>query len=146
MSSDAPALIVARLHRLLEHTPDAELTIPQYRLLGLLAAGDERSGMLARRLAVSKPTVTALVDGLVERGYAERLADADDRRSVTVSITSAGRVAVDATGAVLRAALDDVVGGCDEPAAVYAAIADLGRALDARWTGPEAGKTARIGP
>lgn len=144
MSSGSPSrtLAVARLHRTLELTADTPLTLQQYRILGLLSIGGERAGVIARRLAVSKPTVTALVDTLVERGLAERRADADDRRSVTVSITDAGRAAVADTAAALQATLDDVVGRCTDPSAVAAALDQLGPALDAWWADRNAATAA----
>ena len=40
-----------------------DLTLAQYRVLALIAAGDERASLLADRLAVAKPTITAVVDG-----------------------------------------------------------------------------------
>ncbi len=43
MSVDEPTLTVARLGRLLENTTDVELSLPQYRVLGLLSTGDERA-------------------------------------------------------------------------------------------------------
>lgn len=127
---DEPTLTIARLHRALEHTPDAELTLPQYRVLGRLAVGDERAGLLAQRLAVSKPTMTVLIDSLVERGLVTRETAPDDRRAVTLSITAAGRSAIDRTAAALRAMFDDIVERCTDPDAVRAALAQLAPALD----------------
>lgn len=141
---DQPTLTVARLHRALEHTHGAELTLPQYRVLGLLAAGDERASVLAERLAVSRPTVTALVDSLVERGLIDREVAADDRRAVRLSITRAGRRAVAATGRALRTTLDDIVGRCAEPAAVHAALDQLDAALDGWWDERRAAARAAV--
>ncbi len=92
MEADDPTLTLARLARLLENNGTTELTLPQYRVLGLLAGGDERASHLAARLAVAKPTLTSLVDSLVERGLAARETLDGDRRVVRVSITPAGRV------------------------------------------------------
>lgn len=140
--ADEPTLTVARLHRALEHTPDTELTLPQYRVLGLLSLGDERASALAHRLAVSRPTVTAIADSLVERGLIGREVDADDRRAVTLSITPAGRRAVEATGAALRATLDDIVGRCADPEAVRTAIGQLTLAVDSWWSDRLAARAA----
>jgi len=142
MLPDAPTLVVARLHRALEHTTDVELTLPQYRVLGLLSAGDKRASVLAQRLAVSRPTVTALVDSLVERGFVARQPSADDRRAITISLTDAGRAAIAHTGSALRATLDSVVEQCADPTLVYAALAQLGPALDA-WFGERIAAAAR---
>ncbi|MEJ2890577.1 MarR family winged helix-turn-helix transcriptional regulator [Actinomycetospora aeridis] len=48
---------------------------------------------LARRLGVSSPATTVLVDRLERAGLVERVRDADDRRRVTVTDTPAGRAA-----------------------------------------------------
>ena len=39
-----------------------DLTLAQYRVLAFIAAGNERSSLVARGLALAKPTVTAAVD------------------------------------------------------------------------------------
>jgi DNA-binding MarR family transcriptional regulator len=133
MAADQPTLTIARLSRALENHGTGELSLPQYRVLGLLASGHERAGDLAARLAVTKPTLTALVDGLVERGYVARETPAGDRRAVRVSITDAGRSAAEVAGRGFRQVLDDVLGHCADPAAVLAALDQLRVALDARW-------------
>jgi long-chain acyl-CoA synthetase len=84
-------------------------------------------------LAVTKPTLTALVDGLVERGFVVRETPAGDRRAVRVSITDAGRVAAETAGRGFRRVLDEVLGHCADPDAVLAALDHLRAALDARW-------------
>jgi long-chain acyl-CoA synthetase len=126
-------LVLARLLRVLELTPDLDLTISQFKVLGQLSMGDERSSRLAAKLAVTKPTVTSLIGGLVERGYVTRVTSPDDRRAVTISITPAGRAAAVAAADALQARLDEVIAYCDDPTMVLRAIDHLGDALDARW-------------
>jgi DNA-binding MarR family transcriptional regulator len=142
MAADPPTLTIARLSRVLENHTATDLSLSQYRVLGLLASGHERAGDLAARLAVTKPTLTALVDGLVERGLVAREALAGDRRAVRVAITDAGRAAAEEAGRSFRAVLDDVLAHCDDPAAVLAALDELRRALDARWAARVAGAAA----
>ncbi|WP_285651900.1 MarR family transcriptional regulator [Actinomycetospora sp. NBRC 106375] len=48
---------------------------------------------LARRLGVTSPATTVLVDRLERAGHVERLRDAGDRRRVTITDTAAGRAA-----------------------------------------------------
>lgn len=87
-----------------------ELSISQYRVLGLLDDGSAFSSWLADRLAVRPPSVTAVVDGLVGRGLVARSHAQDDRRRVSHELTSAGRrVLAEADAAVngrLRAIAD----------------------------------------
>jgi DNA-binding MarR family transcriptional regulator len=63
-------------------------------MLSTLNEGGQRSARLAERLAIRKPTATALADGLVAAGYAERESEDGDRRIVRLSITDAGRAAL----------------------------------------------------
>jgi DNA-binding MarR family transcriptional regulator len=133
MAADPPTLTIARLARLLENHGPGDLSLPQYRVLGLLSSGHERAGDLAARLAVTKPTLTALVDGLAERGYVVRETPAGDRRAVRVSITDDGRDAAVRAGRAFREVLDEVLGYCADPATVLAALDGLREALDARW-------------
>lgn len=67
-----------------------DLTLPQYRVLGLLAEGSSAASGLADRLAVRRPSITALIDGLVARGLVDRRQEEDDRRRVALRITPAG--------------------------------------------------------
>ena len=87
----------ARLARQVERALSAvDLSLPQYRLLALLAVSQELASALAGLLAVRPPSVTAVVDGLVQRGLVERRPDVEDRRRVTHLLTPAGRAALSA--------------------------------------------------
>ena len=123
--------VLARLHRVLEST-DSGLTVPQYRMLTALSEGGERSARLAERLTIRKPTVTALADGLVAAGYAERTSEPGDRRIVRLHITDAGRKALDraerAYGEKLAAILDNV----SDRQRCLDALVSIGPALDRR--------------
>ena len=70
-----------------------DLTLAQYRVLAFIAAGNERSSLVARGLALAKPTVTAAVDGLVDRDLITREAVEGDRRSLRLAVTAAGAAA-----------------------------------------------------
>lgn len=48
-------------------------------------------GQLARAVSLSQATVTGIVDRLVDRGLVRRRRSVTDRRSVSISITDAGR-------------------------------------------------------
>jgi DNA-binding MarR family transcriptional regulator len=106
-----------------------DLTLAQYRVLALVAGGDERASLLAERLAVAKPTVTAVVDGLVERGYVSREAVEGDRRSLRLTVTKAGRQALADAEAAMADALDQVLDVADDRDAVLRGLADLDAAM-----------------
>lgn len=67
-----------------------DLTVPQFRLLGILAEGSSAASGLADRLAVRRPSITALVDGLVARGLVDRRQEDSDRRRVELRLTKDG--------------------------------------------------------
>jgi long-chain acyl-CoA synthetase len=113
--------VVARLVRHLEAALDPlDLSLPQYRLLGFLAEGETPSSKLATSMAVSPPSVTAVVDGLVARGLVERRSDATDRRRFPLVLTDAGRdVLARANGAVGQR-LGEILGYLDDRRAAAA--------------------------
>lgn len=119
--------------RALERAAGArDLTLAQFRVLALVAAGDERSSLLADRLSVAKPTITAVVDGLVERGFVLREAVAGDRRSIRVGLTPAGSAALRAAEKEMSDALGRIFEHARDRAALIAALVDLDDALAAR--------------
>ena len=83
----------------------ADLSLPQYRVLGLLDESSAVSSDLAERLAVRPPSVTAIVDGLVARGLVERRTVVSDRRQVDHVLTDSGRQALDTADAAVAARL-----------------------------------------
>jgi long-chain acyl-CoA synthetase len=69
---------------------EVDLTLPQFRVLGILAEGSHASTGLADRLAVRPPSVTALIDGLVARNLVERKHEEGDRRRISRRLTPEG--------------------------------------------------------
>jgi DNA-binding MarR family transcriptional regulator len=128
---EAAVLTVMRLYRALERV-DSGLTPQQYRILKLAGAGGERSARLAEKLAVAKPTLTATADGLVAAGYAEREAEAGDRRVVRLRLTEAGRAAVERADAAYADWLEPVLGATEDAGRIFAALAELDAVMDER--------------
>jgi long-chain acyl-CoA synthetase len=127
------ARTVARLARHVEVAlAGCDLTVPQYRLLSLLSEGSSNASTLAQRLVVSRPSVTALVDGLVARGMVERGSDPADRRHVTHLVTELGQAVLDRADVAATARLQDLsthLPSADVPAA-RDGLAAWARALD----------------
>jgi len=123
--------VLARLHRVLE-SADTGLTLPQYRVLAAIAGGGIRSANLAERLAVRRPTRTAIADGLVAAGYATRESEPGDRRVVRLHATEAGYAALRRADECLRAKLDPLLDEIDEPEHLIGCLLAVGAALDER--------------
>ena len=120
---------VGRLARVLECSLDG-LTAAQYRVLAAVEAGGERATHLASGLALAKPTVTAAVDGLVDRGLLAREPVLGDRRSVRIALTDAGRAALHEADEAMTARLAAVLTAVEDPDSTVAALAALTPALD----------------
>jgi long-chain acyl-CoA synthetase len=125
----------ARLARQLELAlGTVELSLAQYRMLLQLAEGAEASTSLARKLAVSAPSVTAVVDGLVQRGVVVRSQSEQDRRRVSLALTDVGRDLVQTAETAVRARLEEIAGALGDEARVEEALDALaiwGEALEA---------------
>jgi len=143
---DDDLLTLARLARLLEracgelHPP---VTLAQYRLLAMIGSGADRASRLAGQLALAKPTVSATIDTLVERGLVGRASSRDDRRVTTLTVTERGQQELTAAEAAMRARLDDVLGRLDDPVAVSRALSALGSGLDERREARRAARAPR---
>ena len=99
---------ILRLARALDGV-DSGLSPQQYRILKLAGAGGERSARLAERLAVAKPTLTAIADSLVAAGLARRAAEPGDRRVVRLHLTEAGLAAVERADAAYGRWLETIL-------------------------------------
>jgi long-chain acyl-CoA synthetase len=84
--------VVVRLARQIElAAADVDLTLAQYRVLSILSRQSEAASVLADKLAVSRPSVTGVIDGLVTRGLVTRTHDLVDRRRISLELTRQGR-------------------------------------------------------
>ena len=106
--SSSAARGAAYLARMLEITlGDVGLSLPQYRLLGYLSRGSSAASPAARELSTSRPSVTALVDGVVAKGLVGRLPDPGDRRKITLAMTPSGFDALSQADAAIHRPLAD---------------------------------------
>jgi long-chain acyl-CoA synthetase len=108
--SSHPGRTIARLARQVERAvATVELTLSQYRVLGILGEGREAASDLADKLAVSRPSVTGVVDGLVARGLVRRDQTDGDRRRVDIDLTETGRGVLVAADAAVDQRLDRIL-------------------------------------
>jgi DNA-binding MarR family transcriptional regulator len=77
-----------------------EVSIREYDVLYTLSKcrAPIRLGELNRRVLLSQPALSRMVDRLVERGLVKREADSSDGRSVLLSLTEEGRAQQHRTG------------------------------------------------
>jgi DNA-binding MarR family transcriptional regulator len=126
------ARTIAMLGRVLERAA-GDLTLAQYRVLALISAGDERATLLAGRLAITKPTVSAVVDGLAERGYLAREPVDGDRRAIRLVLTGAGAEALETAETAMAARLEPLVEALDDQAGFVQCLDDIQAVLRERF-------------
>ncbi len=128
-----PARVVARLAKQVEIAlGECDLSLAQYRLIGNLAQGPSQASTLAERLIVSRPSVTALADGLVERGLIARMGADGDRRRVMHVLTDDGHKVLQAADEAIERRLALLAEHLSEPDRTrgYKGLGAWGRALD----------------
>jgi DNA-binding MarR family transcriptional regulator len=70
------------------------ISLAQFHVLEPFVAGPLTNRQLADAADVSSPTATRMIDLLSARGLVERVEDPTDRRAVLISLTRAGRAAL----------------------------------------------------
>jgi DNA-binding MarR family transcriptional regulator len=138
------ALTIIRLFRSMERL-EAGLTPQQYRMLKFVGAGGERSAKLAERLAVAKPTLTSTADGLVAAGLLNRETETTDRRVVRLTLTEAGRAAVDRADAVYAEWLGALLRTAGDEDALLRDFARIEHAIDERLAARQAARATGAG-
>lgn len=116
--------------RVLERALD-DMTLPQFRVMALIASSPERANRLAERAAVSRPSLTGLLDGLEARGWVQRVNVEGDRRGVSLEVTRSGATALKQAERAMMAELDDVLGSASasKRAAAIEGLGALGAAI-----------------
>lgn len=126
--------VLARLTRTVEQAcQKSELSLPQYRLLLFIAAEAQRAGELANQAAVSRPTLTALVDGLEAKGLVTREPVSGDRRGIRLEVTQAGQEALKTTEKLLTTRVSGLVAGAEEGDRLIDGLIAVGDVLRREW-------------
>src|SRR5689334_5820938 len=100
-----------------------DMTLPQFRVLGLVSRAPERASHLALQAAISRPSLTGVLDRREAHG---------DRRGVTLEVTAAGRKALDTAFRAVEQRLTEVLAHV-QPERRHAALdglAALGEAIE----------------
>jgi DNA-binding MarR family transcriptional regulator len=106
----------------------------QFRCLQALSRGGplELTTGLARHFRVAVPTITKMLDGLVERGLVERSPDPGSRRQILVRLTEEGRVLLRRYDGIVEKLLRQLLGRLDvaQKRRLMEALGDLSTVLD----------------
>jgi DNA-binding MarR family transcriptional regulator len=106
------------------------MTLPQFRVLSVIASSSERASRLAEKAAMSRPSLTGLLDGLETRGWVQRVEVEGDRRGVSLEVTPAGADALKQAERAMTAELELVLRAApDDRPTVIDGLDALGRAI-----------------
>ena len=120
---------LARATRVLERA-SGELSLAHYRVLAAIASGDERASRVANRLAIGKPTVSAAVEALAQRGLLVRSAVDGDQRVAVLHLTPEGQALLARVEAEMIRRLDELCGRTPDPDRLMESLVWLGAAID----------------
>lgn len=120
---------LARASRILERA-SGELNLAHYRVLAAIASGDERASRIATRLALGKPTVSAAVESLCQRGLLTRSGESSDQRVAVLRITDAGRDLLNSVEAEMVRRIADLMARTPGGEHLIESLVWLGKAID----------------
>src|SRR5215468_7201160 len=98
----------------------------------MIIQGGVRSARLAEKLAVRRPTLTAIADGLVAAGYVARESEPGDRRVVRLHVTEAGREALRRADEAYLAKLEPILADTGASDRIIGDLLAIGDVLDER--------------
>ncbi len=117
--------VIVGLYRQFEQVArDSDISLAQYRMMLFLRNGPKRAGAIAAAGAVKKPTVSAMLGTLREKGWIADTPDPTDGRVVAVSLTNAGRARMEAFETALANSIAKVAPRTDLTR-VHAALGEL---------------------
>ncbi len=127
--------VLPRLNRIISHELNSisgdETTLVQMRVLGQLSEEELTLSALARKRAVSVQAASEHVQGLVDRGWVQRIPDPNDRRQALLRVTDEGLQQLEQVRAQLRELFTPVMAQLDpsETSAIHHALIALRRIL-----------------
>jgi len=85
-----------------------EMSVPQFRTLAFVYRHEGASlSEVGDHIGLALPTMSALVDGLVIRGFMNRRTDPQDRRRITLTLTESGRARLQSAREATTAYLEE---------------------------------------
>jgi len=113
---DAVPVVMRAIRAQLREHRDADLSVAQFRTLAFI---ERRTGVslseVAGHIGLTLPSMSKMVDGLVNRRLITRSAHDTDRRRVCLSITATGKKKLQASYANTQAFLADKISGLSAP-------------------------------
>jgi DNA-binding MarR family transcriptional regulator len=120
---------LARASRLLERA-SGELNLAHYRVLSAVASGDQRASRVAARLAIGKPTISATVDTLCQRGLLVRGRVDGDHRAAALQLTTDGEALLQRAESAMVERVVELCARAHDGDELLHALVGMGAAID----------------
>jgi DNA-binding MarR family transcriptional regulator len=101
------------------------MTSRQYRMLVAIAHGPISSAELAKRIGVTPPSVTSMVQGLVARSAVSRTPSVEDQRRTWLNVTPEGVQLLKEAESKARSRLEEIAAEFDDQPQADDALASL---------------------
>ncbi len=124
---------LARASRILERA-SGELSLAHYRVLSAVATGDERASRVATRLAIGKPTISATVETLCQRGLLVRSEVHGDQRAAALGVTPEGEALLSRVESEMIGRIDELSARTPDATQLIESLVWLGTAIDETQT------------
>jgi MarR family transcriptional regulator, organic hydroperoxide resistance regulator len=96
-------IIHKKLIGVLDEGANRELSHFHYAILGILSeSGPLPVSVIGRRMLISKPQMTAMLDRLAELGLIARTPDTEDRRVIRISLSAKGKKSLEKASRRMR--------------------------------------------
>jgi DNA-binding MarR family transcriptional regulator len=122
----------ARAVRILERA-SRELSMPHYRVLASVAAGEERASRVAERLELGRPAISSAVEALCARGFMERRGVKGDQRAVDLRVTTEGVAVLERVEHEMTESLRALCARVEGSEQLIASLATLDGAVDSMY-------------
>ncbi|HWD96085.1 MAG TPA: MarR family winged helix-turn-helix transcriptional regulator [Acidimicrobiales bacterium] len=122
----------ARAVRILDRS-SRELSMPHYRVLASVAAGEERASRVAERLELGRPAISSAVEALCGNGFLQRLEVEGDQRAVDLRVTPEGFAVLERVEHEMTNTLRTLCARVEEGEQLLTSLAMLDRAVDAMF-------------
>ena len=103
---DTVPLVMRTIRSEMRRTGACNLSVPQFRTLNFIARHPQTSlSEVAEHIGLALPSMSKLVDGLVERKLIVRQSYSDDRRRITLELNARGKDLLQSAHASTQTAL-----------------------------------------
>jgi DNA-binding MarR family transcriptional regulator len=108
-------LVVRTLRATMRQNRGANLSVPQFRSLGYISRETGASlSAVAEHVGLTLPSMSKMIDSLVERGLVDRGISTRDRRQITLTLSSLGRATLRTARARTQARVAAMLGALSE--------------------------------